>query len=137
MPATAAINTPARQGKTVLLALAANAVIFQGTQVARNAAGFAVPAADAANLKVQGIAQETVDNTGGANGAKSVNVEKGVYGLANSATDPVSVADLGNTVYIEDDATIRKATGVNSVKAGKLIDLSDGKVWVDNDFATP
>lgn len=113
--------------------VAADAVIHAGGQVARNAAGYAVPVTTALGLKGLGVAQETVDNTGGANGAKAVRVKRGVFIFANSGgADEITIADIGNTAYGVDDQTVAKtdATGTRSA-IGTIFDVDAKGVWVE------
>lgn len=111
--------------RLIPLAVAADAVIFLGATVAVNAAGFAVPAEDKAGLKVVGIAQKFVSNAGGADGAVIVEVQKGVFGLKNSQTNPVTQAQVGRDVFVEDDGTVA-STGANTVIVGVVDEISPG-----------
>jgi hypothetical protein len=99
--------------------LAANAKIFHGSVIAKNAAGFLVPASDTVGLRVVGVAQEQVDNTGGADGALSVKYITALsVKMANDGTSPVAQANLyAGVVYIKDDNTVQ-ASGANGVVAG-------------------
>lgn len=135
MAATASIDTPERNADFVALPVAAATKIFAGTLVAVNAAGNAVPAADAANLKVVGRAEATADNSAGAAGDITVTVKRGCFRIANSATDAVDADDKFKVCYIEDDQTVREATGTNSVKAGLVVDVDADGVWVDTRVA--
>lgn len=111
--------------RLIALAVAADAVIFLGAMVAVNAAGFAVPAEDTAGLKVIGVAQRQIDNTGGADGAVRVEVQKGVFGLENSETNAVTQAQVGREVFVEDDGTVA-STATNSIVAGVVDELGPG-----------
>src|SRR5688500_6890980 len=76
--------------------VAAATKIFAGAMVAINASGLAVPAADAANLKVRGVALEQADNSAGAASAIVVKVGFGVFKLANAGGgDAVAQAHVG------------------------------------------
>lgn len=132
--ATSDQNTERRSGKVVSVPLAAGVKIFGGTLVARNASGYGRPAADAAGLKVVGVAQRTVDNTGGANGAVSVDVEKAVARLANSGTAPLGITHCEGDCYVADDSTVAATGGTNSIKAGRVLEVDPADatfVWVD------
>jgi hypothetical protein len=118
-------------GRLVPLQVAAGAVIHLGAIVAVDAAGWAVPAAAIAGQAVAGVAQERVDNTHGGNGARTVCVQKGVFGLANSASNPLTQAHVGRTAYVEDDGTVANASAANQVVAGVVDELGDhGLVYV-------
>jgi predicted RecA/RadA family phage recombinase len=130
MAANAAINTPSRPGKVLYLPLAAATIIYAGTLVAVNTAGNAVPASDTTLLVVVGRAEQTVDNSAGAAGDLSINVEKGVFRYPNSATNAVDPDDKGKWAYVEDDQTVAE-TSAHKVKAGRVIDVDADGVWID------
>lgn len=126
-------NTKRRTGDTLSLGVAAGKKIYAGSLVARDAAGKATPGATATTLIGVGRAAETVDNTGGLADAVKVNIEKGVFHFANSAGDPIALADVGATCYIVDDETVSKtnAGGNSQSVAGKIFDVDAAGVWVD------
>jgi len=127
-------TTPHRVVHERLLAVAANAKIYQGALVALTATGYATKGAVATTLRGVGVAAATVDNTGGADGALSVPVRRGVWLMLNSAsTDQITAADIGTSCYIVDDQTVAKTNGsaTRSV-AGTVADVdSSGGVWVE------
>lgn len=130
---TAARNTPAAIGDIRQVPVAANAVIFQGAKVQLNAAGFAVPAsATAANVTI-GRAEQGVDNTGGANGAKTLDVKRGRFRFANSAAgDLITRTEIGKTVYVVDDQTVAKTNNAGArPAAGICYDVDALGVWVE------
>ncbi len=130
MPLTNDRNTPMRQGDMVTLPVEANTTIYAGAMVAVNAAGNAVPAADAAGLTVIGRAEAQVDNTGGAAGALTIQVRRGVFQFANSTASALTAADVGQVAHVADDATVAKTT-TNSIVAGKVLGVEAGGVWVE------
>ena len=73
------------------------------------------------------------NNTGGADGAKTVMVRRKVaFKFANLAADLVTQADIGKTCYIADDQTVAKTNGTNTRSvAGKVFDVDADGVWVD------
>ena len=92
---------------TLNFPVAEDAVIYEGTLVAINADGYAVPASADSTLTVVGVAATsygTVDNTGGADGDLTVNVFQGVFWLANG--NSLTLANVGDTVYVVDDQTV-------------------------------
>lgn len=116
--------------------LAAGAVIEAGQMVALNAAGNAVPASDAANLRVIGRAEEDVDNTGGAAGDLTVLVKRGIFRWDNSATAAVTDALIGLPAYVEDATTVAAASGpTNDIEAGLVIRIDAEGVWIDTTLA--
>lgn len=112
--------------------LAATTKVYQGGIVCVNAAGYGTPGAATYGLKAVGRAEETVDNTGSA-GDLSVNVKRGCFKFANSATtDALTIADVGRDCYIVDDQTVARtnATGLRPV-AGMVVQVDSDGVWVE------
>lgn len=104
--------------------------IFAGTLVAIQADGHAVPASDAASLKVVGVAKDTVDNAAGADGDLDVVVETGLFRFVASS---ITQAMVGQMMYVVDDQTFDEALGANGVKAGRLLEflgVTEGWIWV-------
>lgn len=130
--ATADRNTPRRAGTNFAFPVKAATKIYAGTLVTLEA-GLAVPGKTAVGLVAVGIAEETVDNLAGANGAVTVPVRRGdVWRFDNSAAaDQITLADVGKDAYIVDDQTVAKtsATDTRSV-AGTIRDVDAGGVWV-------
>ncbi|MBB4819244.1 hypothetical protein HNP29_002634 [Pseudomonas alcaligenes] len=126
-------NTSRRDGVQYSDPLAANARIYAGSIVCLDASGNAVPGSTATTLKVRGLAQEQIDNTGGAAGAKRIETRRGVFQLANSAsTDQITRAEIGSQCYIVDDQTVAKTSATNTRSvAGVVRDVDDGGVWVE------
>lgn len=104
--------------------VAANAVINLRDQVSVNATGYAV-AAPAPAVGVTGIVLgssiEIVNNTGGADGDKTVTVEHSV-GEKGFLYPPgaLTIADIGKTVYVGANAQTVTTTATNAVKSGTL-----------------
>jgi hypothetical protein len=124
--------TDEREGAVYTAPVAAATKIWQGSLVALNASGNAVPGSVATTLKGFGRAEGTVDNTGGAAGDQTVDVKKGIFRFGNSAGgDLIARADIGNDCYIVDDQTVAKtsASSTRSI-AGKIADVDSGGVWV-------
>lgn len=133
MALTADRNTPMKDGELISVPMATNKKIFAGSLVAANATGFATPGATATTLTYLGRAEECVDNTGGADAAKSVLVRRGkAFKFKNSAGDAVTQAELGKTCYIVDDETVSKtnAGGNTQSAAGKVMGVEADGVWV-------
>lgn len=133
MPLTKDRDTKTRAGTDFVDPVAAAAKIFAGSIVALNAAGDAVPASAIAAQRTRGVAQETVDNTGGAAGAKSVPTRRGAYRFKNStAADLIVRADIGNSCYVVDDETVAKTSNASARPiAGVIRDVDSGGVWVE------
>ena len=104
--------------------------IFAGSKVAVDANGWAVPAADAAGLRVVGVAYQQADNTAGANGAMMVLVDAPVIALFDATS--ITQAMVGQIMYVVDDHTFDDAPGVNAIKAGRLIEfVSVNSGWIE------
>lgn len=125
-------NTQTKDGVLVGLAVGAGVKIFGGALVGVNAAGFAVPASADATLVTVGRSDQHVDNTGGADGAATVNVVRGkLIKLANSSADPVTQASVGRTCYVVDDQTVAAGHATNTrPAAGKVFGIEADGVWV-------
>jgi len=126
-------NVPMRAPlREIGLKVAASTTIYAGSIVSVNASGYAIPAEDSANTTVMGRAQQHVDNSSGSNGDKTVEILKATFLLSNAASNSVDQADVGQTVYIEDDNTVVKAAGAtNNVAAGMCEEIdSSGGIWV-------
>ena len=124
------------QPKGRRFAVAASTAIYEGAMVAlKTTSGhtYAQPAATATGLTIVGVAPGTADNSLGAAGAINVDAQTGVFLMDIDATDAVTAADIGATVYATDDHTICK-TSASSTKsaAGTLwdIDAATGGAWV-------
>lgn len=125
-------NTPMKEGEELPFPVAAGAKIFAGSIVVANAAGFAAPGSTATTLTALGRAEEYVDNTVGANGAKTVRVRRSkAFKFANLPGDPVVQADLYKVCYLVDDQTVAKTNGANTRSAaGKVVGVDADGVWV-------
>lgn len=125
-------NTPMKDGELVAVPIAANVKVYAGGLTAANSTGYATPGAAAATLTYLGRAEETVDNTGGAAGAKTVLVRRGkAFKYKNSGADAVTQAEFGKTCYIVDDETVAKTDGAGARSAaGKVVGVEADGVWV-------
>ena len=124
-------NTFERQGERFSFAVAANVVIWKGTIVALNA-GIATPGAAVAGRVTVGIADNTADNTGGAQGALNVAVRRGTFLLANSAgADEITATNVGSPSYVVDNDTVALTHAANTRPvAGTIRAVEAGGVWV-------
>jgi len=114
--------------------VAASTIIYEGGMVALATSGgktYAVPADATAANKVVGVADATADNRTGAAAAASVDVNLGVYLMNVLATDAVTIADIGATVYVVDDNTVAKTSDTNArPAAGTLFNVDANGAWV-------
>lgn len=131
MPLSAGRNTfEVRDGRTLILPVKANVKIFEGSIVVIDSTGNAVPGKKATGLLSAGRAEEYVDNSGGADGAKTIKVRRGVFKWSNDSTAPVTGKDILKNCYIVDDETVT-ITETGSSIAGKVIGLENGEVLVE------
>lgn len=131
MALTAGRNTITVSGKTLVLKVKANTIIYEGSMVAIEL-GYAIPAKKVEGLVTAGRAEQYIDNTGleGTNGAKTINVTRGVFKYENDTTDPVTEEDMLSNCYIFDDCTVTSLSTGTSV-AGKVLGFSDNQVLVE------
>lgn len=125
-------DTHERTGRERTVGVSAGVTCFAGGGAVLSG-GFAEPATTATGLRSLGRFEETVDNSDGADGDKTVRIRKGVFPFANSAAaDEIVAADIGNDCYWVDDQTVAKtsATSTRSV-AGKVYDVDADGVWVE------
>jgi hypothetical protein len=110
----------------------ANTTVLLGALVVLDA-GYVAPGRAATGLIPLGITEETVDNTGGPDGALHAPIRQGTFLFFNSGgADAITQLDVGKDCFIADDQTVAKTddTGKRS-RAGKIIQLEpDGMVWV-------
>lgn len=107
-------------------------IIYSGALVCVNAAGYALPGSDTSGLIFQGVAREQADNRLGAAGAKKVTLRRrGVFKMTLGHT--ISIANIGDKVYIVDDQTVDLEANVsNKVFCGLIAGYIDSThAWVD------
>lgn len=123
---TADRNTPSRSGDRIVLTVygAAATTIYAGSLVCVTSAGKAVPGGHAQAARAIGRAEHSVVNP--LNGTNTVTVRRGVFQFA---TDTLTVADIGRTVYVIDDQTVGPADD-GLIPAGRLVDLDSAGGWV-------
>jgi hypothetical protein len=112
--------------------VAASTSILNGTQVALNSSGYLVPVTGVPGLVVLGRANQTVDNSTGANGALNCEVEEGVFLWENSAsTQAIARAQIGDICYGVDNQTVAKTSASETLSvAGVIQDVVTDGVYV-------
>lgn len=106
--------------------------IYGGSFVCVNAAGYAIPGADATGLIFEGIANEQVDNSSGADGDKSVVLRR--RGLVKATLgNTITIANVGDNVFIVDDETVDlTAYTTYDIFCGTIAGFIDGThAWID------
>jgi len=116
----------------LVLPVAAGQTIRQGAIVVVHS-GYAKEApAGGSSAIAAGRAEHDVDNTGGANGDKTVEVRRGVFRLEADPADAPGQTELLKDVYLSGPNTVAKTSASNSrPKAGKLLRLEGGYAWVE------
>lgn len=129
---TSTKNVHKRSGRQVSHPVAAATVIHGGAAVVLDG-GFAKPATTAVGLVAAGMADQSVDNSDGANGDVSVTVSRDDwFRLMNDVGDPVTRSSLNQPCYFVDDETVAATDngGARSV-AGVVRDIDDAGVWLE------
>lgn len=122
-------RTSERAGKDFYFPVATGVTIYAGSIVMLSATGFAKPATVTTGETCVGRCEEAVTNTG-ADGDVSVKVRKGVFAFEPSATNAPTLANVGDTLYAEDDQTVTTVdTGASAV--GTCVDVNEDGVWVE------
>lgn len=98
------------------------------------AAGYAVAATPTAASIFAGIAAETVDNSAGSAGDKSIQLFQ--TGLHEIAISGVAVTDIGKKVYAEtsnpsDCKDASDTPTANGQCIGRTVNVENSKAWVD------
>lgn len=125
-------KTPMTDGELLVLGVAASTKVEAGHLGAVNASGYLVPAGDTAGLKVIGRFEQTVDNTSGANGDLTCEVRRRkAFKFDNSATNALTVADIGGSAYVEDSETVGDNGATNDIVAGKVLNVESDGVWIE------
>lgn len=109
-----------------------NVRIFKGALVGLNSSGLVVPLAHGtANLRFVGVANETVDNSTGVAGARTVNVTKsGSFVFAAQSGFTPALSDLGREAFAVTDNDLQVATtGLTSqYRVGTIVALESTSV---------
>lgn len=126
MTATADIRRKWRKGDSYGYPALAATRILGGTMVGVTAAGAAVPAGNVNAVALVGFAEESIDNTAGATGDRTVNARKGVTLIPLTGATP---ADIGKTVYASADDTFTLTAGALLV-AGTIDAIDADGVWL-------
>lgn len=129
---TAPRSTPARAPHVREPRVKAGAKIFAGALAAIDANGLGVPAGAVASLRVIGRADDTFDNTAGADGDIRARISAGCFRFDNAAAgDLIGLKDIGQPCYAVDDHTVAltSASAARPV-AGTIFDVDELGVWV-------
>lgn len=105
--------------------------IFEGAFVALDTDGYATNAGDDAGAVFVGVAEESVDNSGGSDGDVNIKVRTGGV-ISCVAGFSAAQANVGDEVFAEDNQTVDVAGGLtNDVYVGRIVEVvSSSKVRV-------
>ena len=121
-----------RDAVTQEIPVAADEVIYLGAHVCFNTSGYAVPAAAVAGYKYAGWAQEKVDNTGGADGDKTVIVRR--VGQVKTVASGLTQAKVGDAMYVVDDQTVQPLPAGTAVADEELVADAGGTAVADEEL---
>jgi len=125
-------DTPKRSRDLLDVLLGANIKVYAGGLACTDTAtGYGVQGQVKTGLVALGIAQRTVDNTGGNAGDKAVCVETGIFRLGNYSGDLVPASQMGKPCFVYDDEQVAATDGgaARSV-AGTVVLVDAAGVWV-------
>lgn len=114
----------------------ASDIIYKGALLMVNAAGYVAPCTATASTMFAGIAQEKIDNSSGSAGDVSVVCYRtGRFLLLFS--DTLTIANVGDVAYAEDDQTCSVSGATNEHKVGVIAEFVDAThAWVQIDDGT-
>jgi hypothetical protein len=117
-----------RTGTRYAFPCAASKTFYKGAGIVLDSSGNAEPATAATGKKTVGVSLEQKTSSSVA-GAETIAVEAGEWLFKNSGTDALTNAQVGSVCYWEDDETVAKTSGTNSV-AGYVKEVTTEGVWV-------
>lgn len=130
-PLTKDRNTPHKDlGRVQRYPVLAATEIFKGALCAVTAAGFLIPAVNAAGNLVVGVAESHIDNSAGASGDLYANCRKGVFSFNGEGGDLPTQALVGHGVYAASDNEVEATPGAAAVFAGTLEEIDGSEYWV-------
>lgn len=117
-------DTQYQQGKVLSFPMAA-VNIYEGALVNINSSGYATNASDTSGETCVGVADETVDNSGGSAGDKEIQVRTdGVHQFEMGST--ANQATVNDLVYVSDNQTVDTAANLtNDVLVGRVVRFVD------------
>ena len=129
-------SAPERPDNSYSVPMRADTDFSPGRMLAVDLEGYAAQAADEEGLVVLGRLRQSSDSTGYANGEVKAVYDHGVFAWDNSTAYPVTMAQFGRPVFVEDDITVTSEPGTHSIFAGICRGFEpSGKVWVDSKLA--
>lgn len=111
--ATCGIPAPEDTDETVTLPVGATGNIAINDLVYSNAAGYAMPGATTAGMKLEGIALAAADNSGGLDGAINVSVKRKTNPVTHLTTSGAAITDIGKPVWASGAQAVSLTPGEN------------------------
>lgn len=131
---TQAYEALPKDGELVAYPVAASTKIYKGALVSVTSAGYAIPARSGTATDIfVGVAHETVDNSAGANGAKTVRVMKRGTFVYNGTG--FTQASVGAPFYAADDNTLTTSATNNQLVGYGVEYISSTKLRIRIDNA--
>ncbi len=132
-------KSPDAVASSLNIPVAAATTIYQGAMVGVSIAGsgYATNVAATPDYRVLGVARANVTNTSaagfGSAGDLNVDVDRGVFALANSSsTDAITAADVGRPCYAVDNNTVARTSNFGlRPTAGIVTRVENSLVWVE------
>jgi hypothetical protein len=122
-------ETDRKDGVLLAVPVKGSTTIYKGALAAVDADGYLVPASDAAALRAGLVAYEKVVNSGADGAVKCRCYRKGIFKFAATS---ITLAMVGDMMYVVDDQTFDEATGTNAIMAGRLVDYVSATLgWID------
>lgn len=117
---------------TIPVPLAAGVEVFYGTAVALNSAGYGVPGVESPHLTFAGAALDYMDNSNGADGERTVLVQRPGHLAIKWVNDgSITQAHLLKTAYILDNQTATATDGGGTRSPmGTIVRIETDGVWV-------
>ncbi len=125
-------QTPRRDLGLISVPVKANTVVLAGFIAVAGSTGFAEQGKTATGLTYLGVFDESIDNTGGADGDVFVMVRTHqAFLFDNASADAVTQASVGKKCYITDAQTVSATSATNTKsEAGVVLEVNEHGVWI-------
>lgn len=110
--------------------IAAGVIIYAGSAVGLSAAGWCGPASTT-YLRVIGMAEDTVDNRTGANGALVISILRGEFLFSNDPSFALTRAQIATIPEWTDDFMAANVTSPSVAVGGFVVEVTSAGVWVE------
>jgi hypothetical protein len=123
-------DAPERRGDFLIAPVATTTTIYAGNLAALDNTGNAVECDDIAGLRCIGRLEVDIVNGLTYQNDNQATIKRGVFMYQNSGTHPLAQANVGSICYVQDSQTVA-TTSNNRVKAGVVVEIDTGGVYVD------